>query len=65
MHNDAVTSISQHNMQWDVTSEPVFLNVLGAQESIQPDWESIPGSYKNLQISAQDFRITPFSLTKS
>jgi hypothetical protein len=27
-------------------AEPVFANIYGAQESIQPGWESIPGLLK-------------------
>ncbi len=33
-------------------SEPVFVNVYGAKESIPPGWKSIPGTLKGLQIRA-------------
>jgi hypothetical protein len=34
------------------TAEPVFVIVYGAQESIPPGWEAIPGYLKGLQIRA-------------
>jgi hypothetical protein len=44
------------------TSEPVFVNILGAQESIPkelipPGWESIPGLLKRFKYSGS----VPFS----
>jgi hypothetical protein len=32
-------------------AEPIFVNVSGAQESIPPGWESIPGLLKRLTNS--------------
>ncbi len=36
-------------------AEPVFVNIYGAQESIPPGWESIPGLLKRFSNSGSGF----------
>jgi hypothetical protein len=46
-------SPSDVSADFGIDSEPLFVKVYGAEESIPPGWESVLGSLKGLQIRAR------------
>ncbi len=52
--DDVISEGGVGGLIFPVNAEPVFVNVYGAQESIPPGWESIPGPLKRFPNTGSD-----------